>query len=123
MNNYLGREGFFDDTKPTMNEEEFKALNNNDILIFKDKKSFYNEIEKTNYKKSVNLSEIKKLLSIRSYIVGYPTRFKQVYKDNNDWDFVLKKETEYKQELKQWIYDYFYRNNFNCYIIKDWNTR
>ena len=29
MNTYLGREGLFDDTKPTLREEEFNNLSNN----------------------------------------------------------------------------------------------
>jgi hypothetical protein len=29
MNIYLGREGLFDDTKPTLREEEFNNLSNN----------------------------------------------------------------------------------------------
>lgn len=123
MNNYLGREGVLDDTKPTLREEEAKKLINNDILIQQNKKAFYKQVENVGYKHKVTLKELKKLLNIRGYIIGYPTRFKQVYNAQNSLDFELKKESEFKRELKQFIYDYFNMNKYDCSNIENWNTR
>lgn len=123
MNKYLGREGVLDDTKPTLREEEAKKLNNNDILIQQNKEAFYKQVESVGYKNKVTLKEIKNLLNMRFFSIGYPTRFKQVYTCNESWDFVLKKESDYKIEVKQWIYDYFNMNKYDCSNIEHWNTR
>ncbi|MDD2820484.1 MAG: hypothetical protein PHW29_04400 [Flavobacterium sp.] len=44
----MGREGFFDDTKPFKNEEQiFKKLKNNDTEIQKDPRKFYKKLKKS----------------------------------------------------------------------------
>lgn len=40
----IGREGVFDDTKPTLKEAERNALINNEIEMGKDNLGFYNKI-------------------------------------------------------------------------------